>query len=235
MDKRDKIFLAIRVILIILIVAMIPFVVYEGYKYKIQMDYQDSIADITEEEMDEEVDKELELIEEQIEKIQDVKIKEEKKKEIKERKEFKKAKNHDDALRLIIPSLDLNYPVVNGTSLSALKHGPELYSVAQMPGEGERNTSIAGHRTGIGKTWNVFYDIDKINIGDELFLAYKDKVYRYLYKETKIVNPEDVGVLDNQGYPCLTLTSCHPLGENTERIIVHAELKEVLDRNNTEY
>lgn len=232
--KKNRILTLIRVVLIILIIAMIPLVVYEGYKYKVQKDYQDAIPDITEEEMDKEVDEELEALEKEIEQIKDVKIKEVKKKEIEERKEFKKKKN-DNSFRLIVPRLKLNSEVVNGTTLSALKHGPGLYSVAQMPGEGDRNTSIAGHRNGIGTTWNIFYDIDKINIGDELFLAYGDKVYRYLYKETKIVNPDNISVLDRQGYSCLTLTSCHPLGSNAQRIIVHAELKEIIDRNETEY
>lgn len=234
MKKKDKVLTLIRVVLIILIIAMIPFVVYEGYKYKVQKEYQDTIPDVTEEEMDEEVDEELAELEKEIEQIKDVKIKEEKKKEIKERKKYKKA-NNPNVLRLIVPRLNLNSEVVNGTTLSALKHGPGLYSVAQMPGEGDRNTSIAGHRTGIGTTWNIFYDIDKINIGDELFLAYEDKVYKYLYKETKIVNPDNISVLDNQGYSCLTLTSCHPLGSNTQRIIIHAELREILDRSKTDY
>lgn len=234
MSRREKVLIFIRITLIVLIILMIPFTVYEGYKYKVQKDYQDSIPDITVEEMDEEVEEEIAEIEKEIETISDEKVKEEKIVEVKERKKYKKAQDKD-ALRLIIPKLDLNSVVVNGTTLSALKHGPGLYSVAQMPGEGDRNTSIAAHRNGIGTTWNIFYDIDKINIGDELFLAYKDKVYRYLYKETKIVNPDEISVLDKQGYSCLTLTSCHPLGSNALRIIVHAELREILDREDTEY
>lgn len=234
MNKKKKILVFIRIFLIIIIIAMIPFVIYEGYKYKVQKDYQDSIPDITEAEMDEEVEEEIEEIEKEIETIKDDKTKETKKEEIQERKNYKKITDKN-ALRLIIPKLDLNTVVVNGTTLSALKHGPGLYSVAQMPGEGDRNTSIAGHRNGIGTTWNIFYDIDKINIGDEMFLAYQDKVYRYLYKETKIVNPDNIGVLDSQGYPCLTLTSCHPIGSNAQRIIIHAELKEIIERDETEY
>lgn len=234
MKRKDTLLTLIRVILIILIIAMIPFVVYEGYKYKIQKDYQDSIPDVTEEEMDEEVEKELLALEKEIDQIKDVKIKNEKKKELEERKEFKKNKK-EDGLKLVIPKLGLDTKVVNGTTLSALKHGPGLYSVAQMPGEGDRNTSIAAHRTGIGTSWNYFHDVDKLNNGDELFLAYEDKVYKYEYKETKIVNPDNISVLDSQGYSCLTLTSCHPLGSNAQRIIIHAELKEIIDRDQTAY
>lgn len=232
MNKKNNILNIIRVILIVLIIGMIPFVGYEAYKYKVQMDYQNAIPDITQEQMDEFVEEEIVEIAKELEEIKDPELKEEKKKELLERKEYKKKKS-GDGLRLIIPSLEIDTEVVNGTTLSALKHGPGLYATAQMPGEGDRNTSIAGHRNGIGTTWNIFYDIDKLNIGDELFLVYEDKVYRYLYKETKIVNPDNVSVLENQGYSCLTLTSCHPIGSDAQRIIIHAELKEILDRKDT--
>lgn len=216
-----------------MIIGMIPLVGYEAYKYKVQMDYQNEIPDITEEEMDEFVEEEISELEKELEEIKDPEVKEEKKKEIQERKEYKK-KQKSDALRLVIPSLKIDTEIVNGTTLSSLKHGPGLYAVAQMPGEGDRNTSIAGHRNGIGDTWNIFYDIDKLSIGDEFFLVYKDKVYRYLYRETKIVNPDNVSVLESQGYSCLTLTSCHPIGSDAQRIIIHAELKETLDRKDTD-
>ena len=57
-----------------------------------------------------------------------------------------------------------------------------------------------------------------------MYLVDQDWIYAYQYKETKITKPSDVSVLYLQGYPCLTLTSCNPLGENYERIIVHGEL-----------
>lgn len=231
---RDKLLGIARIILIVLIIIMIPVVIYQGYLYKVQLDYQNDIPDVSEAEMDEKVEKELKEIEEDIKEIKDPRVRKARIEQVRERKKFKKSKNQN-ILRLIIPSLNINTEVVNGTTDSALKYGPGLYSVAQMPGEGDRNTSIAGHRNGIGSSWNIFYSIDKLKDGDEFYLAYKDKVYQYIYEETKIVSPDTLSVLDARGYSCLTLTSCHPIGSDKERIIVHAKLNKVIDRKNTNY
>lgn len=218
----------IRALLIIAILIMIPVVGYEGYKYKVQLDIQNSIPKRTVEESDAIVKKEMAKLKE----IDDAK--DWPKDELfvtKERKEYTK----DKTLRLVIPKIKVDTIVRNGTTSDVLALGAGLYTFAQMPGEGDRNTSIAGHRTGLGTSWNIFYDVDKIAKGDEMYLIYEGKVYDYTYKETKIVTPDDVSVVTLQGYPCLTLTSCHPIGDNKERIIVHGELKEIKDIKDTEF
>lgn len=131
------------------------------------------------------------------------------------------------ALRLIIPKMGVDDDVMDGTDMPALKNGPGLYTAAQMPGRGNRNTSIAGHRVGISKYGNIFKDIEELGGTDMLYLRDADWIYAYVYNETLIVDPSDVSVLFLQGYPCLTLTSCHPKGKNTQRIIVHAKLAEI--------
>lgn len=127
-------------------------------------------------------------------------------------------------LRLIIPKLKLDEAVMDGTSQAALKHGPGLYEYAQLPGEGDRNVSIAGHRAGYSKYYNLFRNIHTLSDGDFLYLTDDEKIYIYQYKETKIVLPDDNSVIYLQGYSCLTLTSCHPIGKNKKRIVVVAEL-----------
>lgn len=56
----------------------------------------------------------------------------------KERKDYKTGN-----LTLIIPKLSLKEPVQDGTDTASLNKGPGLYDYAQLPGEGDKNVSIA--------------------------------------------------------------------------------------------
>ena len=124
-------------------------------------------------------------------------------------------------LRLVIPALSLDTLVGDGTSLSVLNQEPGLYDYSYMPGEGDRNVSIAGHRDAYHCD---FYYIDRLGEGDYLYLVFGDTVYRYLYKDTAVVAPDDWSVISAQGFSCLTLTSCTPIGVSDHRIIIRAEL-----------
>lgn len=128
-------------------------------------------------------------------------------------------------MTLTVPKLGLTeIPVLPDVDDETLKSGVGLYEYAQMPGTGNRNVSIAGHRDIYGEE---FYDIDKLAEGDEFYLTYEGKRYTYVYKDTKIVEADDWSPIYIQGFSCLTLTSCTPIGVASHRIIVRAELNSI--------
>ncbi|MEG0805617.1 MAG: class E sortase [Lachnospiraceae bacterium] len=131
-------------------------------------------------------------------------------------------------LRLVIPRIHCDEFVVDGTKQTDLRTGPGLYECSQMPGEGNRNVSIAAHRSGYSHYANLFKKIHTLGEKDLLYLADGKVIYVYRYKETKIVEPTDLSVLYLQGFSALTLTSCHPLGQNKQRIIVVSELQTII-------
>lgn len=137
-------------------------------------------------------------------------------------------------LQLIIPKLAVDAGVWDGTDPKTLDKGACLYEYAQLPGEGNRNVSIAGHRNGRvnGAVTDdaIFYYIDTLGEGDYLYLADQDKIYRYLYLDTEVVEADDWGPIYSQGFSCLTLTSCTPIGISSHRIIVRGKLEEILPR-----
>ncbi|MCL2462438.1 MAG: class E sortase [Defluviitaleaceae bacterium] len=130
----------------------------------------------------------------------------------------------DGAMRIIIPALGVDLPVSNGVTLADLKKGPGLFDYAALPGEGDRNTSIAGHRSS-----GVFYYLDKLKEGDCVYLVYDGHVFTYLFKDRKDVEPTDWSVLTNQGFSCLTLITCDPIKQADHRMIVRCELQSVED------
>jgi LPXTG-site transpeptidase (sortase) family protein len=134
----------------------------------------------------------------------------------------------DKQLTLIIPKLNQVRPVLDGTELAVLNRGVGLLDYSQLPGEGNRNVSIAGHRNGRfgGRITDKapFYYIDTLTTGDRLYLRDEQYVYEYVYKTTFIVEPDDWAPIYSQGFSCLTLVSCEPIGVNTHRIIVQSAL-----------
>lgn len=137
-------------------------------------------------------------------------------------------KAYDGGLTLNIPKLNVDKPVLNGTSLKVLRKGLGLYDYSAMPSEENGNVCIAGHRNGIfaGKiTDNTpFYYINTLTEGDYIYLIDDQTVYQYLWKSTSVILPNDWSVIYNQGYSCITLTTCTPIGVADHRLVVRGEL-----------
>jgi LPXTG-site transpeptidase (sortase) family protein len=128
----------------------------------------------------------------------------------------------DGAMRLIFPKLNLDAAVSDGTSRADLNRGPSLFEYSNMPGEGDRNVSIAGHRS---RKW--FYDLDKPGEGDRLYLEYGGNRYTYVYLDRKVIEPTDWSVIMNQGFSCCTLITCTPVKVANMRMVVRFTLESV--------
>ena len=122
---------------------------------------------------------------------------------------------------LEIPALDLQVNVVYGVDLDLLRLAPGFYPQSQYPGQG--NVSIAGHRTTYG-AW--FRHLDKLEKGDELILHYDGQVFRFWLEEVFPIHNRDWSVIEPTVRPALTLTTCHPPGWATQRLVARAYLVE---------
>lgn len=142
-------------------------------------------------------------------------------------------KYEDGDLQLVIPKLEIDDPIWDGTTDADLAKGACLFDYAQLPGEGNRNVSLAAHRNGrrggIVTDDGLFYYIHELAEGDLLYLHDKEKIYVYRYLDTKVVEADDWGPIYSQGFSVLTLTSCEPIGISTHRMIVRADLQEIVD------
>ena len=132
-------------------------------------------------------------------------------------------------LRLVIPSLDQDVLVQNNVDTESLRSGPGLYEYSQLPApDTNANVSIAGHRAIEGAE---FYYIDRLTDGDLMYLVYQEKVYIYQYESTQIIQSDDWNPIACKDYPCLTLTSCDPIGTFINRIVVTGRLVDVWEMN----
>jgi sortase A len=124
---------------------------------------------------------------------------------------------------IVIPSIDVDIVVVQGTSTGDLTKGPGHYPQTPFPGQGG-TAAIAGHRT----TYLApFRHLDELHGGNRIELRMPYGTLDYRVQDTKVVDPTDVGILHPTGYQRLVLTACHPLYSASERIVAFARLERV--------
>ena len=126
----------------------------------------------------------------------------------------------DAIAKIMIPSIGVSKYVVEGTDVDSLRKGPGHYPETPLPGE-PGTTAIAGHRTTYGAP---FRHIDEVQHGEPVIIDMPDGRFVYRVQRTKIVDDQDLSVLDRVGYQRLVLSACHPLYSAAQRIIVFARL-----------
>jgi len=124
----------------------------------------------------------------------------------------------DAIARISMPAIGVAEYVVEGTDLGSLRKGPGHYPETPLPGE-PGTTAIAGHRTTYGAP---FRDIDDLDPGDRIVVDMSDGRFVYRVEGTRIVDDQDLSVLDAVGHKRLMLSACHPLYSAAQRIIVYA-------------
>jgi sortase A len=120
--------------------------------------------------------------------------------------------------RILIPRLNLDAVLVEGTSEADLAEGPGLYAGDYLPGEG-RLVYVAGHRT----TYSApFARINLLHRGDPITIRMPYGRFRYVVTGHRIVGATDVSVLRSGDRERLILQSCHPRFFATHRYLVYA-------------
>jgi sortase A len=122
----------------------------------------------------------------------------------------------DAIARIDLPSIGVSEYVVEGTDTASLRKGPGHYPDTPLPGD-PGTTAIAGHRTTYGAP---FRKIDKLRRGEPITIDMPDGRFIYRVERTKIVDDQDLSVLDEVGRQRLVLSACHPLYSAAQRVIV---------------
>jgi sortase A len=120
---------------------------------------------------------------------------------------------------LDIPRLRLSAMIAEGDDDATLNMAIGHLSDTPLPWH-EGNSALAGHRD------TFFRPLQYIGVGDELRISTVRGDFRYQVRETMVVGPDDVWVLDPTDRPILTLITCYPfdyVGKAPRRFIVRAE------------
>lgn len=126
----------------------------------------------------------------------------------------------ETALRILIPRLNIEQSIVQGVDWEALKQGVGQLQNGANPGDDIGNVVLAAHNDIYGQ---IFRDLDQLSPGDQFQLQTRTESFTYTVTEIRIVEPDDVEVLETRGSATATLISCYPYQVNTQRIVVFAD------------
>ncbi len=136
-------------------------------------------------------------------------------------KNIDRSRNH-----LILPTIQLDEPVLVSNNPATVHKGVWHRPNTNLPDQ-FGNTVLVGHRfTYDGAA--VFYNLDKLQIQDDVYLVYEQKIYHYEVRESKIVTPSATEVEAPSEAVKLTIYTCTPIWSAKDRLVYVAELKEVL-------
>jgi len=108
--------------------------------------------------------------------------------------------------RIIIPKINVDQVILEGTSPDVLQLGPGHYIGMANPGE-KGNVGIAGHRVTYTHPFNR---LDELSEGDVVMLETVDYKYEYRVESMEVTDPKDIKNLQPSDDPRITLTTCNP-------------------------
>src|SRR5215216_3374890 len=127
----------------------------------------------------------------------------------------------DQAIRIQIPAIKIDAPVVQGDGWEQLKKGVAQNVHSVDPGQ-SGNVILSAHNDVYGE---LFRYLDKLAPGDQVVLYTQQRQYVYVVDRTAVVEPTAVEVMASTGSPTVTLISCYPYLVDKQRIVVFARLQ----------
>ncbi|PKL31273.1 hypothetical protein CVV43_03375 [Candidatus Saccharibacteria bacterium HGW-Saccharibacteria-1] len=138
--------------------------------------------------------------------------------------------------KLIIPKINVDVPVSYDvgsdydSQMAAMLNGLAHFAIPgarSHPGQ-IGNTVISGHSSNdlldSGDYKFIFAQLDKLNVGDIIYLNYQSVRYSYSVTGKEVVKPSEINKLVYPtAKPILTLITCTPIGTSINRLLVTAE------------
>ncbi|GAB4520660.1 MAG: hypothetical protein Fur0018_00380 [Anaerolineales bacterium] len=127
----------------------------------------------------------------------------------------------EQAIRLQVPALNVDAPIVQGDGWEQLKKGVGQHIGSGTPGQ-KGNVVLSAHNDIFGE---LFRFLDRLQPGDEIIVYSTQRAYRYIVTGTRIVEPTEVSVMAPTNTAVVTLISCYPYLVDKQRIVVTAQLQ----------
>jgi sortase A len=127
----------------------------------------------------------------------------------------------EQAIRIQIPAINIDAPVVQGDGWEQLKKGVGQHINSSNPGK-EGNLVLSAHNDIFGE---IFRDLDRLKPGDEVILFTNQRPYTYIVEDSDVVEPTTVEVMNQTNQPTVTLISCYPYLVDDQRIVVTARIQ----------
>lgn len=124
---------------------------------------------------------------------------------------------------IAIPELNMNLPIVNGTSHNSMLVSAGTLKPNQIMGQG--NYTLASHYSNAYNETLLFSPLKHARTGMKVYLTNGSTIYVYKITEIQTVEPTALEVLNETEYPSITLITCETVDATHRRIV-----KGVLER-----
>ncbi len=127
----------------------------------------------------------------------------------------------EQAVRIQIPALGIDAPIVQGDGWEQLKKGVAQHIGTPNPGSGG-NLVLSAHNDVFGE---IFRDLDKLKTGDQIIMFTNQRTFTYIVRQSQIVEPTQTEVMSQTKEAVVTLISCYPYMVDNQRIVITANLQ----------
>ncbi len=131
---------------------------------------------------------------------------------------------------LTIDNLLIDGKIFQGVDAYTMDKGFWHFPSSTYPGH-KGNFVIIGHRfMNIPPAKDTFFNLDKINIGDEIKVKHNDGEFTYIVTEKRIAEANDISVVKDTDDYRLTLITCTPLWTSEKRLVIIAKLDKLYQK-----
>jgi sortase A len=127
----------------------------------------------------------------------------------------------EQAVRIQIPALGIDAPIVQGDGWEQLKKGVAQHIGTPNPGS-NGNLILSAHDDVFGE---IFRDLDKLKTGDQVIMFTNQRTFTYIVRQSQIVEPTQIEVMSQTKEAVVTLISCYPYMVDNQRIVITAYLQ----------
>jgi sortase A len=132
--------------------------------------------------------------------------------------------------KLYINSISVEGEIFQGPDSRTMDKGFWHFPASVYPGQ-QGNSVIISHRyLHIPPAKDTFYNLDKVRKGDSIVVEQEDNQYRYIVSEVKVVEKNDVSVLQDSLDHQITLITCTPLWTSKQRLAVIGKLDKLYQK-----
>ncbi len=124
--------------------------------------------------------------------------------------------------RLVIPAIQIDEPIVESNSITAINDGGTWRRPNTAKPTNENNTVIVGHRW-FGNEVSTFYHLDKVNVGDKLAIYWEGEEIVYEVTESKVVDATATEIESATSEKQLTIYTCDPIWTAKNRLVLIAK------------
>ena len=119
-----------------------------------------------------------------------------------------------------IPKINIKLPIAHTTDEEVLEKAAGHLEGSSLPVGGENTHAVISAHRGLPSA-SLFTDLDKLEEGDHFLIRVLDETLCYEVDKISVVDPKETeGLAVETGEDLMTLLTCTPYGDNSQRLLV---------------